>query len=121
MHRAILFLACLSAVGLAVSPPASAAAPVSPVAQADQPLGAVVDAQTMRVVNRDAELRTVLGISGDGIDLSGQLNDVSLPQREILRTTLRNNLAELDRYAASHGISGQDRWSLGLMRWLYQR
>ena len=120
MRRSVLFVACLSMFGLAASLPASAASSVPSAVQADQPLGAVVDAQTMRVVNRDPELRTVLGLSGDGIDLSGQLNDVSLAQRAVLRTTLRDNLAELDRYAAGHAVSGQDRWSLELMRWLYR-
>jgi uncharacterized protein (DUF885 family) len=120
MRRAIFLLVCFPVFGIASG---VSAAPPKPTAstEAPQPMGSVIDAQTMRVINRDAELRTILGISGDGIDLSGQLNDVSLPQREVLRTTLRDNLAELDRFAASHEISGQDRWSLGLMRWLYQR
>ncbi|WP_052633559.1 DUF885 domain-containing protein [Pseudoxanthomonas suwonensis] len=120
-RHAVLFLACLSACGIAAPMPASAASPPLEDAQAPHALGALVDAQTMRAIGTDPEVRTLLGMSGDGIDLSGQLTDVSLPRREVLRATMRDNLAELEGYAAAHEIVGQDRWSLGLMRWLYQR
>ncbi|HYG06310.1 MAG TPA: DUF885 domain-containing protein [Stenotrophomonas sp.] len=117
MHpRSLLFLACLSAAGIALP---AAAAPAATV-PAPASLGALLDAQTQRVVVRDPELRTVLGISGDGIDLTGQLTDVSLARREVLRKMLQDNLAELQQRAAQAPVTGQDRWSLGLARWFYQ-
>lgn len=122
LRHAALFLACLSACGLAASLPAHAAppAPVQPPVQAPRTLGALVDAQTLRAASGDPELRTLLGLSGDGIDLSGQLTDVSLPRREALRAMLRDSLVEVDGYAARNPVAGQDRWTLGLMRWFYR-
>jgi uncharacterized protein (DUF885 family) len=121
-RRTVLFLACLSACGLATSLPVRAGQeqPTAVQAKVPQALGALVDAQTLRAVGGDPELRTLLAITGDGIDLSGELTDVSLPRREVLRATLRDNLAELDAYAASNAVEGQDRWTLGLMRWFYR-
>jgi len=126
-RRTLLFLASLSACGLAApsfastNPQSTSPSGTTASTTAPQSLGALVDAQTMREVAGNPELRTALGISGDGIDLSGQLTDVSLPRRDALRATMRDNLAELERYAAGARIEGQDRWSLGLMRWFYQR
>ncbi|MBU8976013.1 DUF885 domain-containing protein [Lysobacter sp. MMG2] len=93
------------------------------VASADTPpagVGALIDAQTMQSVRHDPELRTLLGLSGDGIDLSGQLTDVSLPRRAELRAQMQGNLDALERIDASR-LTGQDRWSHGLAVWFYQR
>lgn len=93
------------------------------VASADTPpagVGALIDAQTMQSVRHDPELRTLLGLSGDGIDLSGQLTDVSLPRRAELRAQMQGNLDALERIDASR-LTGQDRWSHGLALWFYQR
>ncbi|WP_342316739.1 DUF885 domain-containing protein [Lysobacter sp. FW306-1B-D06B] len=93
------------------------------VASADTPpagVGALIDVQTMQSVRHDPELRTLLGLSGDGIDLSGQLTDVSLPRRAELRAQMQGNLDALERIDASR-LTGQDRWSHGLAVWFYQR
>ena len=88
--------------------------------KAPESLGALVDAQTMRTVRQDPELRTLLGISGDGIDLSGQLTDVSLPQRAKLRAEMQRNLDALKQWNKDR-LQGQDRWSYGLATWFYER
>lgn len=120
-RHALLFFACLSACAMTASMPAIAAeTPPPTAAQPLQTLRTLVDAQTLRAANADPELRTMLGLSGDGIDLSGQLTDVSLPRREALRAMLRGNLAELDAFAADRTFAGQERWTLALMRWFYR-
>ena len=117
MHaRSLLFLGCLAAAGFSF-PTAAAPATTEP---APASLGALLDAQTQQVVVRDPELRTILGISGDGIDLSGQLTDVSLARREVLRQLVRNNLVAIEQHAKQVPPTGQDRWSLGLATWFYQ-
>ena len=117
MHpRSLLFLACLATATLPIS---SAAAPTT-TEPAPATLGALLDAQTQQVVVRDPEMRTILGISGDGIDLSGQLSDVSLARREVLRKLLQDNLVALQARAKQVPPTGQDRWSLGLANWFYQ-
>lgn len=116
MRHSLLFLACLAASAVAL--PTRAA--TGTIAQPAGSLGALIDEQVNRTVVQDPELRTILGISGDGIDLSGQLSDVSPARREALRKMLRDNLAALDRRAAQSPPTGQDRWSLGLARWFYQ-
>ena len=118
MRPRLLLCLLAASITVALSPPASAAPAATE--QKSESLGALLDAQTQSVVVRDPELRTILGISGDGIDLSGQLSDVSLPRREVLRKTLRDNLAALQQRADQAPVTGQDRWSLGLARWFYQ-
>jgi len=118
MHaRSLLFLGYLAAAGLALP---SAAAPLAATEPAPASLGALLDAQTQQVVVRDPELRTILGISGDGIDLSGQLSDVSVPRREVLRKLVHDNLAAIERHAQQTPPTGQDRWNLGLATWFYR-
>ncbi len=122
-RRTVLLVACMAAC--AITAPAiaatAAAAHVAVEAPPSQTLGALVDAQTMRAANSDPELRTLLGISGDGIDLSSQLTDVSPARRQVLRQAMQDNLDEMERYVAAHPVQGQDRWTLGLMRWFYDR
>jgi len=118
MRPRLLLCLLAASITVALSPPAPAAPAATE--QKSESLGALLDAQTQSVVVRDPELRTILGISGDGIDLSGQLSDVSLPRREVLRKTLRDNLAALQQRADQAPVTGQDRWSLGLARWFYQ-
>ena len=119
MRHAALAFALSVALG-ALAPQADAAAAG---AKATEPvpasLGALLDEQTMRTVRHDPEWRTLLGISGDGIDLSGQLSDISLPRREELRAAMRHNLEELRQWRAAHPLRGQDRWSHDLAVWLY--
>ncbi|HZX79828.1 MAG TPA: DUF885 domain-containing protein [Lysobacter sp.] len=110
MPRLPLALVLAAALGLAT--PAFAAPPPT--------VGALVDEQMMGVVRQDPELRTQLGISGDGIDLSGELTDVSLPRREALRAKVETSLGELARFDAAT-LTGQDRWSHGLAEWFYRR
>jgi len=93
----------------------------TPVVAADTPdtVGALVDRQTMDEVRQNPELRTLLGLSGDGIDLSGQLTDVGLPRRDALRAQMQRNLDELKRFDPKR-LTGQDRWSYGLTEWFYK-
>ncbi len=122
MRHAVLAFALFSALAAASPSHADATGPKAPAkAGPATTLGALVDEQTMRSVRHDPELRTLLGISGDGIDLSGQLTDVSLPRRAELRKAMQDNLAELQRWSAGHALQGQDRWSHGLAVWFYQR
>ena len=99
---------------------AALAAP-APVAAADasDSVGALIDKQTMEEVRRNPELRTLLGLSGDGIDLSGQLTDVGLPRRDALRAQMVRNLGEVKRFDPKR-LTGQDRWNYGLAAWFYQ-
>ncbi|KRG68415.1 DUF885 domain-containing protein [Pseudoxanthomonas dokdonensis] len=120
-RHTILFLSCITALVLTTPTFAATAAPTTAATQATDSIGALLDAQTQRSVVNNPELRTMLGISGDGIDLSGQLTDVSLPRRAELRTMLQENLAQLEQRAKSVPVTDQDRWSLGLARWFYQR
>jgi uncharacterized protein (DUF885 family) len=83
-------------------------------------VGALIDEQMMQSVRKNPELRTVLGLSGDGIDLSGQLTDISLPRRDELRAQMQHNLDAL-RAVDRARVTGQDRWSLGLATWFYER
>ncbi|MFC3550475.1 DUF885 domain-containing protein [Lysobacter cavernae] len=83
-------------------------------------VGALIDAQAMGAIRRDPELRTALGISGDGIDLSGQLTDVSLPRRDVLRKEIQGYLDTLQQWDRSQ-LAGQDRWSYDLAAWFYAR
>ena len=111
----LLFLTCMAAFCLAM-PCAAAETQEKP-----GTIGALFDEQMQRSVVRDPELRTLLGISGDGIDLSGQLSDVSLPRREDLRQQMQHNLDEVEQRGSQVEVSGQDRWNLGLARWFYAR
>ncbi|WP_190285646.1 DUF885 domain-containing protein [Montanilutibacter psychrotolerans] len=80
---------------------------------------ALVDAQTFRGVNRDPELRTLLGLSNDEVgDLSDRLTDISLPRRAEHRAELQANLDALTALDRST-ITGQDRWSYDLASWFY--
>ncbi|MDR0184190.1 DUF885 domain-containing protein [Lysobacter arvi] len=82
-------------------------------------VGALIDRQTMEEVRQNPELRTLLGVSGDGIDLSGQLTDVGLPRRAELRARMQRNLDEVMRFDPAR-LTGQDRWNYGLVVWFYQ-
>ncbi|MFN4161913.1 MAG: DUF885 domain-containing protein, partial [Stenotrophomonas sp.] len=79
----------------------------------------LLDAQTMAAINADPELRTMLGISGDGADFSSQLTDVSLAQREINRRFLADNLAAIKGWNGAP-LDPQQQLSDGLARWFYQ-
>ena len=91
--RKLLFLACLAATVVAIP---AAAAPAVAAPDRAAPLGTLLDEQTQAVVVHNPELRTILGISGDGIDLSGQLTDVSPARRQALLQMLHDNLAALE-------------------------
>ncbi|MGQ4582830.1 DUF885 family protein [Lysobacter sp. F60174L2] len=78
------------------------------------------DELTARSINSDPELRTMLGLSDDGVgDLSHRMNDVSLPRRAVLRADMQEGLeavAAFDRQA----LVGQERWSHDLATWFYR-
>ncbi|BDU15208.1 DUF885 domain-containing protein [Lysobacter auxotrophicus] len=110
----------MTRLSLAVVLSATLAA-ASPVAAFDQAetVGSMMDRQTMDEVRRNPELRTLLGLSGDGIDLSGQLTDVGLARRAELRARMQGNLDELKRFDPAR-LTGQERWNYGLLSWFYQ-
>ena len=93
-----------------------------PAAQDAEPANfhALLDEQMMRVIRVDPELRSLLGISGDGIDLSDRLTDVSLPRREQLRAQIQANLAEV-RAWDDKDLAGQQRLSHDMAAWFYER
>jgi uncharacterized protein (DUF885 family) len=105
--------------------PATAHAQAAPTAvqataAAASSFNTLLDAQTMGAINADPELRTVLGISGDGVgDLSDRLTDVSLPQREVNRRMLADNLAAITAWKGPP-LDPQQQLSDGLARWFYQ-
>jgi uncharacterized protein (DUF885 family) len=80
----------------------------------------LLDELTARSINSNPELRSMLGLSGDGVgDLSHRMNDVSLPRREVLRAEMQEGLqavAAVDRQA----LIGQERWSHDLATWFYR-
>ncbi|HEY5850552.1 MAG TPA: DUF885 domain-containing protein [Lysobacter sp.] len=81
-------------------------------------LHALLDSQTQSAVVQDPELRSLLGISGDGIDLSAQLTDVSLPKREERLTELQANLKAIRSFDRGK-LVGQERWNYDLATWFY--
>ena len=115
----VLRVAVLAAVLMAVAPVVHAQAPNAS-AQAEPSFNALLDAQTVAAINADPELRTMLGLSGDGLEpLSSQLTDVSLQRREVNRRFLSDNLAILKHWNGTP-LDPQQRLSDGLARWFYQ-
>lgn len=99
----------------AAMPPATVAGPPTPVS-----FNGLLDAQTVAAINADPELRTMLGISGDGqADSSDRLTDVSLGQREVNRRFLADNLAAITQWRGAP-LDAQQQLSDGLARWFYQ-
>jgi uncharacterized protein (DUF885 family) len=116
---------CL-AIACALLPVAAHAQATPPPAEArsaateSRSFNALLDAQTMGAINADPELRTLLGISGDGVgDLSDRLTDVSLAQREVNRRMLADNLAAIKAWKGAP-LDPQQQLSDGLARWFYQ-
>nr|WP_246233443.1 DUF885 domain-containing protein [Stenotrophomonas bentonitica] len=115
---ALLCLAMSSA--LHAAPVAAQTAPPAAATSATQSFNALLDAQTLAAINADPELRTVLGISGDGADdSSDRLTDVSLAQREVNRRLLADNLAAIKAWNGAP-LDAQQQLSDGLARWFYQ-
>lgn len=108
------------AAALAPRPVHAQTGPAATAAPTTASFNALLDAQTMRAINADPELRTLLGISGDGMDdLSGRLTDVSLAQREVNRKMLSGNLAAIKAWKSA-SLDPQQQLSDGLARWFYQ-
>jgi len=118
---AVPALLCLAIVTALLPHPARAqAAPASAATPATISFNALLDTQTMGAINADPELRTVLGISGDGADdTSDRLTDVSLAQREVNRRLLADNLAATKAWKGAP-LDPQQQLSDGLARWFYQ-
>lgn len=115
-----LLLSVALATTLALTPPiAHAQTPAIAGTPTAVSFNGLLDAQTMAAINADPELRTMLGIGGDGADFSSQLTDVSLAQREVNRRFLADNLDAIKDW---HGapLDPQQRLSDGLARWFYQ-
>lgn len=75
---------------------------------------------TSQVINADPELRSVLGLTDDGIgDLSHLMSDVSLSRRAQLRAEFGQALEALAEYDRDD-LQGQERWSHDMAAWLYQ-
>lgn len=115
-----LLLSVALATTLALSvPTANAQSPAIAGTPTAASFNGLLDAQTMAAINADPELRTMLGISGDGADFSSQLTDVSLAQREINRRFLADNLAAIKGWNGAP-LDPQQQLSDGLARWFYQ-
>ncbi|QSX76235.1 DUF885 family protein [Lysobacter arenosi] len=112
MHRNLLKSALLIA-GLAAQGGLAANETSQPAT-----LHALLDAQTQGAIVHDPELRSLLGISGDGIDLSAKLTDVSLPNREERRAEMQANLDAIRAWDRSK-LVGQERWNYDLATWFY--
>lgn len=71
-------------------------------------------------INEDPELRSILGLTDDGVgDLSHKMTDVSLPRRAELRSELKNALEAVTTYDRD-ALEGQERWSYDLAVWFYR-
>jgi len=118
---AVPALLCLSiATALLPVTAAAQAAPATAGVPHAQSFNALLDAQTMAAINADPELKTLLGISGDGAaDTSDRLTDVSLAQREVNRRFLADNLAAIKAWKGAP-LDPQQQLSDGLARWFYQ-
>ncbi len=114
LRAAALATVLMSTTSVARAQPPSASTP------APASFNALLDAQTLTAINADPELRTMLGISGDGLDaLSSQLTDVSLERRALNRRFLSDNLAAIEHWNGAP-LDSQQRLSDGLARWFYQ-
>jgi len=118
---AVPALLCLSiATALLPVTAAAQAAPATAGVPHAQSFNALLDAQTMAAIKADPELKTLLGISGDGAaDTSDRLTDVSLAQREVNRRFLADNLAAIKAWKGAP-LDPQQQLSDGLARWFYQ-
>lgn len=113
-------LCLLIASALPCAPASAQVAPPAASSPAAPGFNALLDAQTMAAINADPELRTVLGISGDGADdSSDRLTDVSLAQREVNRRLLADNLAAIRAWKGAP-LDPQQQLSDGLARWFYR-
>ncbi|MGY0556633.1 DUF885 domain-containing protein [Lysobacter sp. A421] len=122
MRTHLLSSALLAAVVLALHGPAPAQEPVTTAAQAPaESFNAMIDRQTQETINTDPELRTMLGITGDGVgDLSDQLVDVSLPRRAELHDRLAQYRAEI-KAVERDTLVGQERFTHDMTIWFYDR
>ncbi|RUO34825.1 DUF885 domain-containing protein [Aliidiomarina soli] len=78
-----------------------------------------LDDFTSQIINADPELRSVLGLTDDGIgDLSHLMSDVSLSRRAQLRAEFAQALEALAEYDRDD-LQGQERWSHDMAAWLY--
>ncbi|RUO31880.1 DUF885 domain-containing protein [Aliidiomarina sedimenti] len=79
-----------------------------------------LDDFTSQIINADPELRSVLGLTDDGIgDLSHLMSDVSLSRRAQLRAEFGQALEALAEYDRND-LQGQERWSHDMAAWLYR-
>jgi uncharacterized protein (DUF885 family) len=80
----------------------------------------LLDDLAARSITNDPEIRSILGLTDDGLgDLSHEMTDVSLQRRAQLRAELRQALEEVSAYERE-ALKGQERWSYDLSRWLYR-
>jgi len=80
----------------------------------------LLDELTARSINSNPELRSMLGLSDDGVgDLSHRMNDVSLPRREVLRAEMEEGLEAVTAFDRQ-ALVGQERWSHDLATWFYR-
>ncbi|MGM0429556.1 MAG: DUF885 domain-containing protein [Pseudomonadota bacterium] len=80
----------------------------------------LLDDLAARSITNDPEIRSILGLTDDGVgDLSHQMTDVSLQRRTQLREKLSQVLEAVSSYERE-ALKGQERWSYDLSRWLYR-
>lgn len=80
----------------------------------------LLDDLAARSITNDPEIRSILGLTDDGLgDLSHQMTDVSLQRRSQLREELSQALEAVSAYERE-ALKGQERWSYDLSRWLYR-
>tara|TARA_R100000789_G_scaffold100591_1_gene111945 strand:- start:1666 stop:3447 length:1782 start_codon:yes stop_codon:yes gene_type:complete len=80
----------------------------------------LLDDLAARSITNDPEIRSILGLTDDGLgDLSHEMTNVSLQRRAQLRDELRQALEAVSAYERE-ALKGQERWSYDLSRWLYR-
>lgn len=110
----------LRSLALVLTTVATAAAGSADEAPTPSAFHALVDAQVMRNIDREPELRSMLGITGGSAgDTTGRLNDVSLPRRAALRAELQANLDAIEAWDRDR-LPGQDRWTHAMVAWFYR-
>lgn len=88
-------------------------------APSDADLHAVMDRQAERIIALDPEIRSMLGVAGDGLEhLDGELTDVSLQRRERMRSLTAQMRAEVAAFDPG-SLKAQERWSRAFALWFY--
>lgn len=109
----LVFSAALLVAGVAGSASSLEATPAAP------SFNAMIDAQTMRAINANPELRTMLGLGGAEDDFSERLADVSLSRRDKMRADLASSLKQIQAWDRDR-LDAQEQLTYDLATWFYQ-